>query len=84
MKETSDAPFQAHTELLIIKSDQGYVRVKDGGYETGPMERASVFPISRLSEVRTHEKILREQYAMTTHLFKLTLIEEPFEPAKEG
>jgi hypothetical protein len=72
------------TELLIIKTGNGYVREKDGVYETCAMERASVFPLGHLPDVKKHVEILRDQYGMASGLFKLTIIEEPFKEREEA
>jgi hypothetical protein len=64
-------------ELLIIKSDQDYVRVKAGDYILCQLNKASVFPIDKLDAVEKHVKKLREKDFTRVAIYKLKMIEEP-------
>ena len=64
-------------ELLIIKSGEDYVRVKTDNYSLCQLDKASVFPIDSLAEVKTHVKKLKETDFPLIAIYKLTLIEEP-------
>ncbi len=65
-------------ELLIIKSGEDYVRVKSENYNVCRLDKASVFPIDNLDEVKKHVKKLKEKDFPLIAIYKLTLIEEPF------
>jgi len=65
-------------ELLIIKSGQDYVRVKTENYILCQLDKASVFPIDNLDEVKKHVKKLQEKDFPLIAIYKLTLKEEPF------
>jgi hypothetical protein len=64
-------------ELLIIKSGEDYVRVKTGNHSLCRLDKASVFPIDNLDEVKKHVKKLKEKDFSLIAIYKLTLIEEP-------
>jgi hypothetical protein len=66
-------------ELLIIKSGKDYIRVKAENYILCRLDKASVFPMDKLEEVRTHAKILKEKGFRRISLSRLKLSEEPFE-----
>ena len=66
-----------HMELLIIKSGEDYVRVKTEDYILCQLDKASVFPIDNLDEVKKHVKKLKETDFPLITIYKLTLIEEP-------
>lgn len=66
-------------ELLIIKSGKDYIRVKTENYIRCPLDKASVFPMDKLEEVRTHVKILRFKGFRRVSISRLKLSEEPFE-----
>ena len=65
-------------ELLIIKSGEDYVRVKSENYNVCRLDKASVFPIDNLDEVKKHVKKLKEKDFPLIAIYKLALIEEPF------
>jgi len=67
------------TELLIIKSGEDYVRVKTGNYSLCQLDKASVFPIDNLAEVKEHVKKLKETDFPLIAIYKLKLIEEQFQ-----
>ncbi len=64
-------------ELLIIKSGEDYVRVKTEHYNLCQLDKASVFPIDNLDEVKKHVRKLKEKDFLLIAIYKLTLIEEP-------
>ena len=64
-------------ELLIIKSGEDYVRVKTENYSLCRLDKASVFPIDNLDEVKKHVKKLKEKDFPLIAIYRLTLIEEP-------
>ena len=63
-------------ELLIIKSGKDYVRVKTENYSLCQLDKASVFPIDNLDEVKKHVKSLKEKDFPLLSIYKLKLIEE--------
>jgi hypothetical protein len=67
-------------ELLIIKSGEDYVRVKTENYNLCQLDKASVFPIDHLDQVKKHVKKLKEKDFPFIAIYKLKLIEEPLEP----
>ncbi len=65
------------TELLIIKSGNEYLRFQGNEFESCPLNKASVFPLGQVEEVRN----LRAKLAavgLAARLMKLTIIEEPY------
>ena len=66
-------------ELLIIKSGKDYIRVKAGDYILCQLDKASVFPIENPDEVKKHVKKLREKDFPLISIYRLKLLEEPFE-----
>ena len=64
-------------ELLIIKSGEDYVRVKTENYSLCQLDKASVFPIDNLAEVKKHVKKLKEKDFPLIAIYRLTLREEP-------
>lgn len=66
------------TELLIIKTGSDYIRVKEGHYHRCKLDKASVFPMTKLEEVKGHLRKLNAMGEMNPALFKLILKEIPF------
>jgi len=66
-------------ELLIIKSGENYVRVKTEKYSLCQLDKASVFPIDNLDEVKKHVKKLKEKDFPLIAIYRLTLTEEQFQ-----
>ncbi len=64
------------TELLVIKYNDRYIRVKDGEYTICGLDKASVFPMEKMEEVKEHIKTIREKQNLFPRLFKLILREE--------
>ncbi len=65
-------------ELLIIKSRDHYFRFKEDTYETCPMNKASVFPMEKVAEVKITKKKLEDDGIVDAAIFKLIITEEPF------
>ncbi len=65
-------------ELLILKSRDDYIRIKDEKYVNCKLERASVFPLDKLAEVRAHKNKLDKLGFSKPSIHKLILKEELF------
>ena len=63
-------------ELLIIKSGPDYIRYKDDNYLLVRLDKASVFPLDRMEQVKQHESRLKEQGFDNVCIRKLILTEE--------
>ncbi len=63
-------------KLLIIKTGSMYIRVKEGKYLTVNLDKASVFPMEKLGQVRKHETALNAAGFVNVRLKKLVLTEE--------
>ncbi|MBU0973435.1 MAG: hypothetical protein KKC20_22525 [Proteobacteria bacterium] len=62
-------------ELLILKSNQHYIRVREDGFETVNLDRASVFPMDQMDRVRDHAARLKTKGFESVHIRKLILSE---------
>jgi len=67
-------------ELLIIKSGNEYVRIKEDADLLVGLDKASVFPFEKLETVQAHIGKLRAQGFENVGIYKLKLSEEPFIP----
>ncbi len=65
-------------ELLVIKSTPHYIKVTNGAYEMCALEKASVFPIKLLTQVKTHVRNLKNNGFSNIQINKLTISETPF------
>ena len=65
-------------ELLIIKSRDHYFRFKKNTYETCPMNKASVFPLEKVAEVKVCKKKLKDDGVADAEIYRLIITEEPF------
>ncbi|MEA2114525.1 MAG: hypothetical protein U9P36_03955 [Thermodesulfobacteriota bacterium] len=65
-------------ELLIIKSRDHYFRFKKTTYETCPMNKASVFHLDKVADVKILKKKLVNDGLTDAAIYKLTITEEPF------
>ncbi|MEA1968389.1 MAG: hypothetical protein U9N77_09230 [Thermodesulfobacteriota bacterium] len=65
------------TQLLIIKNNEDYIRVKQEGYICCRLDKASVFPMAELNTVNRHVKELKEQGFAEAAIYKLIMTEEP-------
>ena len=63
-------------ELLIIKTQNQYIRIKNEDYHLVNMDKASVFPMKRYDEVQAHAQILMEKGYETVVIKKLVITEE--------
>jgi hypothetical protein len=66
-------------ELLIIKSEDNYIRVKDKDYLICKMDKASVFPLEKIDLVKKHVQKLTEKGFACVSIFKLVILESPYE-----
>ncbi len=64
------------TELLIIKDGKEYIRAKDDTFIRCKLDKASVFPMSRLEAVKTMVQTLHDKGMTLACIKKLKLIEE--------
>jgi len=65
-------------ELLILKQKDSYVRYKDGEYLFCGMDKASVFPMSKIQEVKDHILNLQNNGFPEATIGKLIIEEVPF------
>ena len=65
------------TQLLIIKNNEDYIRVKQEGSICCRVDKASVFPVAELNTVKGHVKALKEQGFAAAAIYKLIMTEEP-------
>ncbi|MBF0231645.1 MAG: hypothetical protein HQK62_13890 [Desulfamplus sp.] len=65
------------TELIIIKNNSDYIRVKDGKYFLCNLDKASVFPMDKIEEVKDHIKNIRQDKNFSPSIYRLILKEEP-------
>ena len=64
------------TDLLIIKDGKEYIRVKDDTFLKCGLDKASVFPMSKLEAVKTIVQTLHDKGMTSACIKKLKLIEE--------
>ena len=65
-------------ELLIIKSKDHYFRFQGDSYDTCPMNKASVFPMEKVADVKILKKKLINDGVANAAIYRLTITEEPF------
>lgn len=65
-------------ELLIMKNNNEYVRVKEDRYLFVCLDKASVFPLEKLETVQGHINKLQAQGFKHVSLYRLKLVEEPY------
>lgn len=65
------------TELLIIKAEEDYYRLREDGLLPCAFDKASVFPLSRAEEAQSYCHRLQES-GVSAKLMKLTIVEEPY------
>ncbi len=63
-------------ELLIIKSNDHYLRVRPDEFLLVGLDKASVFPMNRLDHVKTLEQKARTRGHKDVRIKKLILSEE--------
>jgi len=66
-------------ELLILKSGERYMHVKPEGGHLGGIEKASVYPMQKLPEVKQLIRDLSRQGFQDISIWKLILTEMPLE-----
>ena len=62
-------------ELLILKSDNDYIRVKDNRFLRVTIDKASVFPMDQIALVKAHEARLKRSGFASVHINRLILTE---------
>ncbi len=67
------------TELLIIKNNEDYIRVRKDEYFFCSLDKASVFPLDKILSVREHVRSLKNKGFGKACVYKLILTEIPFE-----
>ena len=55
------------TQLLIIKIQADYIRVKDDNYLVCGLDKASVFPMEELDTVKAHVAAMEKKTGMAWH-----------------
>ena len=65
------------TQLLIIKNNEDYIRLKQEGYICCRVDKASVFPMAELNTVKGLVKELKNQGLAEAAIYKLIITEEP-------
>ena len=68
-------------DLLIIKCGRDYIRVKEDTFITVGLDKASVFPMDRLDQVRDRLKQVQASGFAQAAIYRLTLTESPFKEA---
>lgn len=66
-------------ELLILKHRNRYIRYTDREYKLCSMDKASVFPLSRLRDVVEHLTVLRAGGYPDASVGKLMIQEVPYD-----
>ena len=66
-------------DLLIIKTGDTYLRLKEGNWITVGLDTASVFPMDQLDRVRDHLAHVRQHGFPHAAIYRLTLTESPLE-----
>ena len=68
-------------DLLIIKCDRDYIRFKEDAFFTVGLDKASVFPMDRLDQVKDRLKQVQASGVVQAAIYRLTLTERPLEEA---
>lgn len=64
------------TQLLIIKIQADYIRVKDDNYLVCGLDKASVFPMEELDTVKAHVAAMEKKQGWHGTIYRLSLREE--------
>ena len=64
------------TELLIIKDGKEYIRARNDTFIKCKLDKASVFPMSKLETVKTIVQTIHDKGITSACIKKLKLIEE--------
>jgi len=68
-------------ELLIVKAGNHYLRFFPEGHQFCAFDKASVFPLDQVAQVRDHMRRAYDDGIADIELHKLTIIEEPYSEA---
>lgn len=68
-------------DLLVIKCDAEYIRVKEEALFTVDLSKASVYPMEQLDRVRELLKQARNTGFPQAAIYRLTMTESPLEEA---
>ena len=68
-------------ELLIVKAGSQYLRFLPEGYQICSFDKASVFPLDQVAQVREQIRRAVGGGAADIELRKLTIVEEPYTEA---
>jgi len=63
-------------ELLILKSGKEYIRVMENRFLKVGLDKASVFPMDQITQVREHEAQLKARGFESVAIKKLILTEK--------
>jgi len=66
-------------ELLVLKSQENYIRVLENGFKPCPLDKASVFPMRQLELVISLGHSLVKAGYRDVSLQRLTIFEEKME-----
>lgn len=66
------------TELLIVKTPNGYYRFREDEYFLCELNKASVFSLSEATKAKDLCAMLHRNGVVEASLMKLTIIEEPY------
>ena len=69
-------------ELLILKTGEDYICIKDNRYSKCGLDKASVFPLDQVEKVAFHLAELRKNYFSNAAVFKLIVEEKPYDENK--
>jgi hypothetical protein len=64
-------------QLLIKKTGNEYIRIKDGSYDAVGLDKASVFPWEQLAQAKDQLADVRNHGFPKAALYRLTLTETP-------
>ncbi len=67
------------TELLIIKNNDDYIKVQEKQYSVCALDKASVFPVDKIFNVKEHVRCLKNNGFDNACIYRLILTEIPFE-----
>lgn len=67
------------TELLAIRDDDNYFRLRESHTEQCSMAKASVFPLERVDFVRQQLSRLQGENHPNARIVKLIITEEPYQ-----
>ena len=65
-------------DLLVIKTEGGYIRIQEEGFVAAGLDKASVYPMAQLETVRQHLARARAGGFPMAAIYRLTLTEAPW------